>query len=91
MVGNPTNLVPLPASDTGGACRPRREREGVLGQAEDYLARAQDAERMAAAITFEPDRQRMLDIAKGWRRLADQAAPQGPSAPSPPDPDKPQA
>jgi hypothetical protein len=39
---------------------------------ETYLAKAEEAERIAAQTKDEASRERWLDLAMGWRHLADQ-------------------
>lgn len=40
-------------------------------RAEDYLAQAEEAERMAEELMVEADRLRMIKVARSWRELAD--------------------
>lgn len=44
-----------------------------MDNAEEYRRRAEACERDAEQISLSSDRQRLLDIAKGWRKLAEAA------------------
>ena len=45
-----------------------------MDQVADYLKRAEDAEKLARSISYEPDRASLLDIARSWRKLAEDKA-----------------
>lgn len=42
-----------------------------MSTASEYRQRAEECERDAAKISFAPDREALLEIAKRWREMAD--------------------